>query len=84
MRDEIPNPFITLDDDEEAEDFYDEHHEYDGTLSLSKDDWLKLQGLTAEQYERQCDELIQMHREDWELKRQEAAERARRWTWYGY
>ena len=63
MRDEIPNPFITFDDDEEAEDFYDEHHEYDGTLSLSKDDWLKLQGLTAEQYERQCDELIQMHRD---------------------
>lgn len=76
------DPHVLLYDDDD--DFGDEHDEPDRALSLTPDEWLKLQGLTAEQYKRQCDELIQMQREDWELKRQEAAERARRWTWYGY
>lgn len=76
------DPHVLLYDNDD--DFYDEHDEPDRSLSLTTDEWLKLQGLTAEQYKRQCDEIIQMQREDWELKRQEAAERARRWTWYGW
>ena len=73
------DPHILLYDDEPDVDCGDGNP----TLSLSKDDWLKLQGLTAEQYERQCDELIQMHRDDWKRKQLEAeARRIRRDTGY--
>ena len=55
------DPHILLYDDEPDVDCGDGNP----TLSLSKDDWLKLQGTTAEQYDRQCDELIQMQRDYW-------------------
>lgn len=67
-----------------SDGFDDEHHEYDPTIGLPHDQWLKLQGLTREQYERQCDVIHEGIREDWEARQREAEYRRQKWTWYGF
>lgn len=74
------NPFILAVDD-------DDLGEIDKEQSYALTHWdevLSANNMTQEDYDRQCAEIIQMQREDLELKRQEDEERAHRWTWYGF
>lgn len=72
--------------------FYGRHRDDDKDLGCSdydpysEENWakrLELSGMTQEDYDRQCDDLIQMHRDDWKRKQLEAeARRIRRETGY--